>query len=580
MYDFTDKGIMKDGKEGGIQLTNFTAKITKEINYEDGKASQRILVIEGKLADEKLPPVEVPSEKFASMNWITPSWGIGPVISPIPNAERDVRVAIQYESKPTKTTVYTHTGWVKIGGKSTFLMANGGITEKGLNEKLTVLLPNELRKFTLKPDDSRLTAGVNAVLDLRKIATKDISWVLIASTIRPPIGPVDYAVHMSGRTGTFKSEIASIMQSFYGVEMDARHLPGSWSSTANAIEAQTYKAKNCVFVLDDFVPFGTAWQVRAYQKTADQVIRGQGNQSGRARLTDVSALQETMYPRGMILSTGEDIPTGHSIRARMMILDLAPGDITTTALTTAQHNRELYQIAMAGWVQHIARQGVVDTRTAHTNRKTALRKKHADVGHSRTPAMLGDLIATIEMFLDFATSTKAIAKRKATTFLKEATDALIAAAEDQDRHLKTTDPTEVFMDVLRLMLQTQVAHLRALDGGIPQDPEHYGWTKNESQHGGITTYVAHGQKIGWVDQQNGSIYLEPNVTFPLIMKNSRGGITTTKTTMIKRLKDAGLLNRTDDARQRNTIRCTCEGRMTGVLSIDFAQITQTLEMRE
>ena len=44
-----------------------------------------------------------------------------------------------------------------------------------------------------------------------------------------------------------------------------------------------------------------------------------GNQAGRARLTDTSNLQQTFYPRGVIFSTGEDTPEGHSVRARMMI---------------------------------------------------------------------------------------------------------------------------------------------------------------------------------------------------------------------------------------------------------------------
>ena len=580
MYEFTENGIIKDGKGGGVQLSNFTATITQEVNYEDGRASQRILIIEGKLGKEKLPPVEVSAEKFPGMNWITPAWGIGPVISPLPNAERDVRVAIQYESKPKKTTVYTHTGWTKIGGKDTYLTANGGITDKGHNSALKVSLPNELRKFVITPDESQVRTAINATLDLRKIAQPHIAWPMIAATIRPPIGPTDYALHISGRTGTFKSEVASVMQSHYGQHMDARHLPGSWSSTANAIEAQTYRAKNAIFVVDDFVPFGTAWQVRAYQKTADQVIRGQGNQAGRARLTDVSSLQETMYPRGMILSTGEDIPTGHSIRARMMILDLAPGDITSAHLTTAQHNRALYEIATAAWIQYIAREGVTTIRDAHTARKTQLRKKHADVGHSRTPAMLGDMVAAVEIFLAFALDAKAITKAQNAKMLKESTDALLTAAADQERHLKTTDPTEVFMDVVRLVFQTHVAHLRAIDGGIPPQPTEFGWTESENSHSHIKTYTAHGQKIGWCDPTQASIYLEPNVAFPLIMKNARGGITTTKQTMLKRLKDAGMLNRTDDVRQRNTVRVTVEGRSRQVLSLDIAAITQNQENPE
>ena len=44
----------------------------------------------------------------------------------------------------------------------------------------------------------------------------------------------------------------------------------------------------------------------------------------------------TYYPRGLIVSTGEDVPSGQSLRARMIVLELAPGDIDTAVLSRIQ----------------------------------------------------------------------------------------------------------------------------------------------------------------------------------------------------------------------------------------------------
>jgi hypothetical protein len=36
-----------------------------------------------------------------------------------------------------------------------------------------------------------------------------------------------------------------------------------------------------------------------------------------------SSLRSVYYPRGLILVTGEDVPKGHSLRARLVVLELA-----------------------------------------------------------------------------------------------------------------------------------------------------------------------------------------------------------------------------------------------------------------
>jgi hypothetical protein len=47
----------------------------------------------------------------------------------------------------------------------------------------------------------------------------------------------------------------------------------------------------------------------------DRLLRAQGNGSGRARLG-----QASYYPRGLVVSTGEAVPSGKSLVARMVVL--------------------------------------------------------------------------------------------------------------------------------------------------------------------------------------------------------------------------------------------------------------------
>ena len=213
--------------------------------------------------------------------------------------------------------------------------------------------------------------------------------------------------------------------------MDARHLPGSWSSTANALECQAYYACNAAFVVDDFVPVGTSWQVRAYQTSADKIIRSQGNQSGRARLSDTANLQTAYYPRGIIMSTGEDTPEGHSVRARLLILELSPGDIRTEQLTICQKMRKLFPAAMKALIQSLCINPVEITERAER-----IRNENITTGHTRTPPMLGRLIATAEATLTWARKAGYLDARLETTLVTEMQTSILAAGAAQRSYLR------------------------------------------------------------------------------------------------------------------------------------------------
>ena len=154
----------------------------------------------------------------------------------------------------------------------------------------------------------------------------------------------------------------------------ARNLPGSWASTGNALEMLAFHAKDVLVVIDDFAPQGNAADVARYHAAADRVFRAAGNQAGRGRLDSSARLREPRPPRGLVLSTGEDIPRGHSIRARLLILELAKGMITPAVLTECQAaaNAGEYSQAMSAFLQWLASR-LDEVRASLERRVTELR---------------------------------------------------------------------------------------------------------------------------------------------------------------------------------------------------------------
>lgn len=563
-HDCTAK-IAEDGTR--TVMANFCAKIERETRYKDENETRTVLTVSGKQGGENLHETNIEAEKFPGLSWVVPNWGIRCVVYPGSTVKDDMRAAIALRSKPTKHTVYTHTGWAQHNNHNVYLHYGGAIGPKGNDDTVTVELPKELESYELQTGGD-LKHAIEWFLAFLAVAPPTITWPMIAATVAPIHGPVDFAIHITGRTGTYKSELASLMQSAYGPEMDARHLPGSWSSTANALEAQAYRAKNALFCIDDFIPTGTSWQVRAYQKTADQIIRGQGNQAGRARLTDVSNLQTTMYPRGMILSTGEDTPEGHSIRARMLICEISPGDVDLGNLSACQANREQFSIMLGNYIMDVSK-NVQTVQEFVNSTARQFRDHHIDLGHTRTPSALGRSMASLSHFLDWCVKHMKWDKQKLAEYQKAAYTAMLDVANQQGSYLQAVDPCEAFVESINHILTAHIGHLRTKGGGIPSKAETLGWTREEST-GDLPTYKSHGKCIGWIDWDHDEIYIDITSAYNDIRKHANNQMTFTRPTMLKRLKDAGLLLRTDDSRQRNTIRITAEQHPRNVLCMSLS----------
>jgi hypothetical protein len=366
VYLATPQGIVwnKPTRHGTspTPLTNFVAEITSDVVEDDGAEENHTFEIEA-CSGGRVRRFEVPAASFASMGWVARHLGASSYVYPGFGYKDHAAVAIQSLSgEITERRYFAHTGWRKIEGEWAYLHAGGAIGPKGPLSGVEVAMGDGRLGDCLlpePPEGEALVEAVRASIRFLDLAPPEVAYPLLAAVYRAALGeasPVDLSVHLVGPTGAYKTEITALTQAYYGAAFNGRNLPGNWESTDNSLEKQAFLLKDAVLVVDDFAPTGTAGDVARMHRRADRLLRAQGNRSGRGRMWTDGTLRPQYHPRGLVVSSGEDTPRGQSLRARMLISEISPGDIDLNVLTEMQRAAAegLLASAMSGYVRYLA----------------------------------------------------------------------------------------------------------------------------------------------------------------------------------------------------------------------------------
>jgi hypothetical protein len=271
-------------------------------------------------------------------------------------------------------------------------------------------------------------------------------------------------------------------------------------------------------------------------------------------------------PRGLILSTGEDIPRGQSLRARLLVLEFTHGDVNAARLTLCQQDAAegLYAEALAGFLCWLAPR-YEDIRDGLPAAVAELRESAlAGTAHRRTPEIVANLFIGLKYFLAFAEEVGAITAVDKAETLGRAWDALREAAAAQADHLKSADPVGQFMRLLAGALASGRAHCATPTGDAPADAEAWGWQKQEvgaGQHCRLE-WRPQGKRIGWVAADD--LFLEPEAAYAEAQELARSqgnSLPVEPRTLWRRLRECGLLASRDAVRERNTIRRRLDGQV-------------------
>ena len=556
-YSMTPQGIFRQKmlKGGPVteRLANFAAVITADVVFDNGADEVRHYEIES-WQGNRTWRFSVQAEQFAHMTWAAPNLGASAFLFPGSGFRDHARTAIQMCSPSVlERRVYTHTGWRQLDtGEWVFVHAGGAIGGGGPATGVSSQIDGPLELYALPepPPASELADPVRELLTvLLAVAPETIMVPLMGCAFRAVFGDVDFSASLCGPTGKGKSQLAALAQQHFGRAMDDGHLPGNWSSTANALEEIAFRCKDVLLVIDDFKSQGTHGENSRLHREADRLLRGAANGSGRNRMRPDTTLRPPHQPRAMILSTGEEPFRGQSLNARVLTVEVGEGDVDWDALTLAQGRAAdgLLAQVMASFISHLADR--YDERRSrfqgYRERLTDRARAGALGSHKQTPGQVANLAAGWEMFLDFAAQAGALTGTERDEYSERVWEALAVQAAAQGRRVIESDPVVRFLNTISSLLSTRRAHLVVHD-----DPGQYPDGRVDEEWGG-----AEGELLGYVTDDG--IYLDPAASLSAVerlLSASGEGLGASERALRKGLQDGGYLMATGmDGVSRETL---------------------------
>ena len=554
-YLFCEDGIYLVKDESKAQIANFTGKILISALRDDGIATERYFKVELSSAGRKRT-AEMPAVKFADMRWIA-EVGHSFIIQPGSTNKEHCRVAIQKNSlEAAEETVYVHTGWRKIDGKAVYLTGNGAIGNDGWIENVSVKLPADLAYSLSIPDKNDLQKSVQASLDFLHTADITITLPLLCAAYRSVLGNCDYSLFLVGKTGFGKSVLSAMAQQHFGKELSYMALPANWSSTANSLESIAFIAKDTLLVVDDFSSQG-------YLDKAERLLRAQGNNSARQRLNSDSTLKIARPPRGLIISTGEDLPPIQSILARCQIVEIEEGMVDWDRVSRSQEaaSAGLLEQAMGGYICWLANK-------IHKLQKSLLLDIHSarlefssrGYSHKRTCTIAANQFIGLRTFCQYALDMQAINSSKYNDLLNTGYEVLGQLGINQTKIQNESNPASQFIEAIQSAISSGKAHLASPEGNHPVNASAFGWRLNK--HSLDNEWQAYGERIGWVNSDE--ILLDPTSSYKVAQDMLHGKLGISNRGLRKLLVSDGLVV-PETARGTNTVRRNMSGNQRNVL---------------
>lgn len=510
-YSVLDGHIIQFGADGGVrQLSTFSAIPRKVITRDDGVNTDTAFEIEGwDSANRALGTAWVTSTEFPSMGWPTKYWGFEANILPGNTNKDKLRYAIAEVGRMSaqKQTLYTHTGWRKIGDHWAYLHEGGAIGAEGVSVKLE----GRLVKYDLTGPEVSAKDGAETDLLMLAGINNAVSYPLLATCYLAPLThwmrragcEPKYTLFLLGRTNTGKTTVSAIGLSHFGA-FTGNDMPASFSDTSNSVMRSAFLLKDMPIVVDDYYPASNPKDRKNMESMAQNLSRAFGDHAERGRLNSDMTQRASTPPRGMAIITGEDTPNiNQSGISRYYIVQMKPGDVPFDELTQEIQTkaRDGYQrAAMRGYIEWLLEnyiskdeEGFCESlnKSFLANRKQA--RQLLDGAYARSAESVACIMVGIEMMLKYFMSIGVLDMETARAMGAEAWQVCIENSRRQSEEMKDEKPVNLYIRVIRELLRSGTNKCLSTD----------------STDGGINV-------IGYMDDTY--YYLMPEITYKTVSK--------------------------------------------------------------
>lgn len=575
----------KPSADGAVDvlLAHFVPTITGErLRHRANGESLRVFTVELQ-TPRGVRTMELVSEQVADDRafWTAcVNAGGGDLILGTLTAKKHLAEAAKTLADPERprTESYEYVGWQEHDGELIYLATAGAIgTEAALTVDLSILAAGTgvptLASFGPRDDgDGALREALAGLAGpVRRCYPDLVTLPGLAAVFLAPLLQFSPTIdrpglHYIGTTGVRKSALLGVLQAFYGLPEPAL----SWRGTANSIEIALSSLRDALVTVDD-LKAGTS-----DRGAAVKILQSYADRRGRSRATRTGELAAARFVGGLLVSAGEDIPSGEaSVAARSLFIPIGANDARLDVLTEAQALAGSLPTLTARYLAWLIEQqeeisrtmaGIFEAARARYRQLLAGRKGLNDAGRVATNCALLETGAAIGcQWLRSAGWQESAAGE----WLGATREALETLAFTQAEAIGEESAALAFLRALRALLDSRRAELVNVEDGhaLPD-------------LGGCAPTAPGAVMIGW--RQGNTLLLHPDILLSEVKQwQSRQGqrVEVTKRGLYAQLKDGGWLAAaaTDG---KTEIQRRIGGRVQRVLALRAAALSDGEEAQE
>jgi hypothetical protein len=402
-YDPSTWGLYDDTADGGAgrRLCNCALTVVEEITRHDDLESRKLFKCRLKLPGREAC-FDIPAADFADNGQLKAALFAagGPRVQIYGSMELVRTAASAVSPAPAARDTTTNFGWDAEG--QAYLVPGGRVTAAGFEAageaqalRVDLAAEEQARHLDLRPLDPAdlLRARRHVAQDLLALHDRRVTYALLASVgvavlyrFAEVVGRYD--LWLTGLTGCGKTFLAQLFMNFFGDFPLGSGRFTTWASTPNYVQRAGYFFKDALFVVDDYKPEVT------YQSQVVRILQNYSDGTGRGRLK-VDATTNTTRPiRGLLVSTGEDIPEhSASAVARSVIVQVPQAAKDLARGGRCADERRHYSGVLADFVRHLLANG--RTRTFPKLVRALQRRYYRDIAGQQNDVRIASNFALL-----------------------------------------------------------------------------------------------------------------------------------------------------------------------------------------